>query len=163
MGRSLPKGWRHRPSPPAWPGGEPKLRPQNGTRPDLSRLLDRPLEACSAEASRSLYLSKRPLAPSSDRVTRPDEPSAGSQWWKALFLVLSIFFPPLQWRPWFSGVGKGRWLVFSIKHDLARSCFQLWPKIGDENDKISRNKTGEDLAETVFSRNLVTLGADFGP
>ena len=129
MGRSLPKGWRHRPSPPAWPGGEPKLRPQNGTRPDLSRLLDRPLEACSAEASRSLYLSKRPLAPSSDRVTRPDEPSAGSQWWKALFLVLSIFFPPLQWRPWFSGVGKGRWLVFSIKHDLARSCFQLWPKM----------------------------------
>ena len=26
----------------------------------------------------------------------------------------------------------------SIKHDLARSCFQLWPKIGDEGDKISR-------------------------
>ena len=29
----------------------------------------------------------------------------------------------------------------SIKHDLARSCFQLWPKIGDEGDKILRNKT----------------------
>ena len=29
---------------------------------------------------------------------------------------------------------------FSIKHDLARSCFQLWPKIGDEGDKISRKK-----------------------
>ena len=28
----------------------------------------------------------------------------------------------------------------SIKHDLARSCFQLWPKIGDEGDKISRKK-----------------------
>ena len=26
--------------------------------------------------------------------------------------------------------------LFSIKHDLARSCFQLWPKIGDEGDKI---------------------------
>ena len=50
---------------------------------------------------------------------------------------------------------------FSIKHDLARSCFQLWPKIGDEGDKISRKKTGEALAETVFSRNFVTLGADF--
>ena len=49
----------------------------------------------------------------------------------------------------------------SIKHDLARSCFQLWPKIGDEGDKISRKKTGEALAETVFSRNFVTLGADF--
>ena len=29
---------------------------------------------------------------------------------------------------------------YSIKHDLARSCFQLWPKIGDEGDKISRKK-----------------------
>ena len=38
----------------------------------------------------------------------------------------------------------------SIKHDLARSCFQLWPKIGDEGDKISRKKTGEALAETFF-------------
>ena len=27
---------------------------------------------------------------------------------------------------------------FSIKHDLARSCFQLWPKIGDEGDKFSK-------------------------
>ena len=51
--------------------------------------------------------------------------------------------------------------IFSIKHDLARSCFQLWPKIGDEGDKISREKTGEALAETVFSWNFVTLGADF--
>ena len=31
----------------------------------------------------------------------------------------------------------------SIKHDLARSCFQLLPKIGDEGDKIWRKKTGE--------------------
>ena len=51
--------------------------------------------------------------------------------------------------------------IFSIKHDLARYCFQLWLKIGDEGDKISRKKTGEALAETVFSRNFVTLGADF--
>ena len=28
----------------------------------------------------------------------------------------------------------------SIKHDLARSCFQLWPKSGDEDDKSSRKK-----------------------
>ena len=41
--------------------------------------------------------------------------------------------------------------IFSIKYDLARSCFQLWPKIGNEGDKISRKKTGEALAETVFS------------
>ena len=44
---------------------------------------------------------------------------------------------------------------------MARSCFQLWPKIGNEGDKILRKKTGEALAETVFSRNFVTLGADF--
>ena len=56
---------------------------------------------------------------------------------------------------------QARAKVSSIKHDLARSCFQLWPKIGDEVDKISRKKTGEALAETVFSRNFVTLGADF--
>ena len=41
-----------------------------------------------------------------------------------------------------------------MKHDLASSCFQLWPKIGDEGDKISRKKTGEALAETVFFRNF---------
>ena len=29
---------------------------------------------------------------------------------------------------------------YSIKHYLARSCFQLWPKIGDEGDKILRGK-----------------------
>ena len=29
---------------------------------------------------------------------------------------------------------------YSIKHYLARSCFQLWPKIGDEGDKILREK-----------------------
>ena len=46
---------------------------------------------------------------------------------------------------------------FSIKHDLARSCFQLWPKIGDQGDKISRKKTGEALAETVFSRAIAIL------
>ena len=47
---------------------------------------------------------------------------------------------------------------FSIKHDLARSCFQLWPKIGDEGDKISRKKTGPALAETVFSRKFKISG-----
>ena len=51
--------------------------------------------------------------------------------------------------------------IISIKYDLARSCFKFWLKIGDEGDKISRKKTGEALAETVFSRNFVTLGADF--
>ena len=43
---------------------------------------------------------------------------------------------------------------FSIKHDLTKSCFQLWPKIGDMGDKISRKKPGEALAETVFSHVL---------
>ena len=45
---------------------------------------------------------------------------------------------------------------FSIKHDLTRSCFQLWPKIGDEGDKISRKKTGEALAETDFSLKILS-------
>ena len=34
--------------------------------------------------------------------------------------------------------------IFSIKHDLARSCFQLWPKIANEGRKISRKKTGDN-------------------
>ena len=38
----------------------------------------------------------------------------------------------------------------SIKHDLARSCFQFWPKIGDEGDKISRRKTVSASASSVF-------------
>ena len=37
---------------------------------------------------------------------------------------------------------------YSIKHDLARSCFQLWPKIGDKGDKISSIK--HDLARSCF-------------
>ena len=50
--------------------------------------------------------------------------------------------------------------VFSLKHDLARSCFQIWPKIGDEGDKISREKTGfgnfGDKSKILdfFSRNF---------
>ena len=51
---------------------------------------------------------------------------------------------------------------FSIKHDLARSCFQLWPIIGDESDKSSKMKiNGEVLAETVIFLNLITLGGDY--
>ena len=30
--------------------------------------------------------------------------------------------------------------IFSIKHDLARSGFQFWLKIGDKGEKISRKK-----------------------
>ena len=37
-------------------------------------------------------------------------------------------------------VKTSRKKFFSIKHDLARSCFQFWLKIGDEGDKISRKK-----------------------
>ena len=55
-----------------------------------------------------------------------------------------------------------RWMrrIFSIKHDLARSYFQLWPKIGDESDKILKKITGEGKTETVIFCNFVTLGAD---
>ena len=43
---------------------------------------------------------------------------------------------------------------FSIKHDTARSCFQLWPKIGEGGDKISRKKTGEALANFDAERGI---------
>ena len=41
--------------------------------------------------------------------------------------------------------------VISIKHDLVRSCFQFWPKIGDEGDKILREKIGSMI---IFSLNF---------
>ena len=34
--------------------------------------------------------------------------------------------------------------VFSLKHDLARSCFQLWPKIGYEVRAIIENIISPD-------------------
>ena len=51
--------------------------------------------------------------------------------------------------------------LFSIKHDLARSCFQLWPKMGDEGDKISRKNWRGGSRDSFFFRNFVTLDADF--
>ena len=41
----------------------------------------------------------------------------------------------------------------SIKHDLARSCFQFWPKISNEGDKIEI-KTPKALVENSFSQNF---------
>ena len=111
MGRSLPKGWRHRPSPPAWQGGPPKLRPQNGTRPDLSRLLDRPLEACTAEASRSLCLSKRPLVPESRvEMDRAPEVSGG----RPCFLCSPYFFLLCSGGHDFQALEKGAHWMFDI-------------------------------------------------
>ena len=39
----------------------------------------------------------------------------------------------------------------SIKHDLTRLCFQLWPIIGDEGDKIFKEITGE----ATWSRQIM--------
>ena len=50
---------------------------------------------------------------------------------------------------------------FSLKHDLARSCFQFWLKIGDEGDKISRKKLARREPRQFFSRNFVTLRSCF--
>ena len=49
----------------------------------------------------------------------------------------------------------------SLKQDLARSCFQFWPIIGEEGDKISKKITGEAIAETFIFRNFVTFRADY--
>ena len=40
----------------------------------------------------------------------------------------------------FSQLNSSQQWVFGIKHDLARSCFQFWSKIGNEDDKILRKK-----------------------
>ena len=39
--------------------------------------------------------------------------------------------------------------------------FNYGPKLATRVTKFREIKTGEALAETVFSRNFVTLGADF--
>ena len=38
----------------------------------------------------------------------------------------------------------------SIKHDLARSCFQFWLKIGNKGDKISREKNWRGASRDSF-------------
>ena len=46
---------------------------------------------------------------------------------------------------------------FSIKHDLASSCFKLWPKIGVEGDKISRKQyLLEILSTSVPIENMIS-------
>ena len=40
--------------------------------------------------------------------------------------------------------------IFSIKHDLARSCFQFWPTIGDEGNKILREKNWRGASRDSF-------------
>ena len=47
---------------------------------------------------------------------------------------------PITLCPHFSLIIISNDKIFSIKHDLARSCFKFWLKIGDEGDKISRKK-----------------------
>ena len=51
--------------------------------------------------------------------------------------------------------------IFSIKPDLARSCFQFWLKIGDEGDKILKKNWRGVSRDSFFLQNFVTLGADF--
>ena len=59
--------------------------------------------------------------------------------WKLLVYV------PLSASKFASYLGN-----YSIKHDLARSCFQLWPKISDEGDKISRKKNWRGASRDSF-------------
>ena len=49
-------------------------------------------------------------------------------------------------------------VIFSIKHDLVRSCFQFWPKIGDEGEKISRKKL---CGFGNFGKKILNLGIIF--
>ena len=46
--------------------------------------------------------------------------------------------------------------IFSIKHDLARLCFQFWPKIGDEGDKIEK-KTWRGVSRDSFFSNYTKM------
>ena len=53
--------------------------------------------------------------------------------------------------------------LYNIKHNLARSCFQLWPSKSAPRVRKFREKTVLSCASSIFSRNFVTLVADFGP
>ena len=54
--------------------------------------------------------------------------------------------------------------VYNRKHNLARSCFQLWPSKSAPRVTKFREKTVSANASPVFfSRNFVTPVADFGP
>ena len=47
--------------------------------------------------------------------------------------------------------------VFSLKHDLARSCFQLWPKIGNEVRAIIENIIVPDYVVCYIPRAMAIL------
>ena len=47
-------------------------------------------------------------------------------------------------------ISKKEEVLSSIKHDLARSCFQFWLKIGDEWDKILREKNWQGASRDSF-------------
>ena len=51
----------------------------------------------------------------------------------------------------------------SIKHDLAKSCFQLWPKIGDERDKITRKNWRGASRDSFFSKFCHPWSRFWGP
>ena len=55
-------------------------------------------------------------------------------------------------------------VVFCIEHDLAGPCFQLltlWPIIGDEGDRISKNNWRGDSQDNYFSKFVVGSLKDF--
>ena len=59
---------------------------------------------------------------------------------EALFMLQCGLVPDNQRVTW-TAVAILAMFVFIIKHDLVKSCSQLWPIIGNEGDKISKNNT----------------------
>ena len=47
-------------------------------------------------------------------------------------------------------------MIFSIKHDLARSCFQLWPTIGDEGEKNFEKESRSEPIMRAIIENMIS-------
>ena len=69
-------------------------------------------------------------------------------------IMLQFYFGKIDQKALFKSPKSATYVLVHIKHDLARSCFQLCPKISNEGDKILSKQT---VRETVIFRIFLTL------
>ena len=65
-------------------------------------------------------------------------------------IMLQFYFGKVDQKALFKSPKSATYVLVHIKHNLARSLFQLCPKISNEGDKILSKKTVRELAETVI-------------
>ena len=74
--------------------------------------------------------------------------------------VMQVFSVPcwwVGWRLWRVGcISQDTYLLYNIKHNLARSCFQLWPSKSAPRMTKFREKTVSASASPVFFLEILS-------